>query len=606
MADSTTMPTLAYFQWARPDAPNPKLAAPIDSDDTTLVFTSAPEDEDGNVITTAFLMGIKNSDSYVETIYVPVGALSVDGLTATGVVRGIDISGIDYTTGNSNFASSFDQDSPVFCNVTAVAASIMRDLLQGTNQMATGGTSFTIGTEPGASGETVTLYRTTTAGVRKGFFRWESGTGKTQYSDDGTTWVDNDDNTAGNLSLVSANDTTAGYLNGKLVAGANITLTENNDGGNETLTIAASSANPTVTTHATYTPAYLTGGNAPETNVAIWDSVSDGEFAITIDGVAREITGLDFTTPVTSMAEVAAVIQAGIRAVTGSTETCTWSGTEFVISSVDTTASSAITKTSTVAAPAGTDISGAGAGAYMDCDAGSTAAVTDKVLDPTADAGKVPALNANGNVDTDLLQEVIPTGGYTAKGEIVAGTAADTPGLLSVGSNGQVLVADSGESTGLNWATISKGEIVHSDFTQVVTTNSGADITLISYTVPANALGTSNAYRIVAFCSDIDGAGGGDTAYKLKYGSTVVATGTASGVNDQGKVEGYIQAAGGTGAQEGMVCGSAGGSSGFGVGAGTAAEDSTGALTLSLIINHVSTSGDVTFDGGYVEFIPGS
>ncbi len=39
---------------------------------------------------------------------------------------------------------------------------------------------------------------------------------------------------------VSSNDTTPGYLNGKLVGGANVTLTENNDGGNETLTIAAS------------------------------------------------------------------------------------------------------------------------------------------------------------------------------------------------------------------------------------------------------------------------------------------------------------------------------------------------------------------------------
>lgn len=39
---------------------------------------------------------------------------------------------------------------------------------------------------------------------------------------------------------VSSNDTTAGYLNGKLLAGTGITLTENNNGGNETLTIAAS------------------------------------------------------------------------------------------------------------------------------------------------------------------------------------------------------------------------------------------------------------------------------------------------------------------------------------------------------------------------------
>ena len=38
-------------------------------------------------------------------------------------------------------------------------------------------------------------------------------------------------------SKVSANDTTAGYLNGKLIAGVGIDLTENNDGGNETLSI---------------------------------------------------------------------------------------------------------------------------------------------------------------------------------------------------------------------------------------------------------------------------------------------------------------------------------------------------------------------------------
>ena len=41
---------------------------------------------------------------------------------------------------------------------------------------------------------------------------------------------------------VSANDTTPGFLNGKLVAGTNVSLTEGNDGGNETLTIAASGA----------------------------------------------------------------------------------------------------------------------------------------------------------------------------------------------------------------------------------------------------------------------------------------------------------------------------------------------------------------------------
>ncbi len=39
---------------------------------------------------------------------------------------------------------------------------------------------------------------------------------------------------------VSENDTTAGYLNGKLVAGTGISFTEGSDGGNETLTVANS------------------------------------------------------------------------------------------------------------------------------------------------------------------------------------------------------------------------------------------------------------------------------------------------------------------------------------------------------------------------------
>lgn len=44
-----------------------------------------------------------------------------------------------------------------------------------------------------------------------------------------------------------------------------------------------------------------------------------------------------------------------------------------------------------------------------------------------------------------------------AKGDIFAATAADTVTRLAVGSNGQVLTAASGQSTGLEWATPSSG-----------------------------------------------------------------------------------------------------------------------------------------------------
>jgi hypothetical protein len=55
----------------------------------------------------------------------------------------------------------------------------------------------------------------------------------------GTTFVDLANAATDEKTKVSSNDTTPGFLNGKLVAGANVTLTENNDGGNETLTISA-------------------------------------------------------------------------------------------------------------------------------------------------------------------------------------------------------------------------------------------------------------------------------------------------------------------------------------------------------------------------------
>ena len=45
--------------------------------------------------------------------------------------------------------------------------------------------------------------------------------------------------------LVSSNDSTAGYLNGKLVAGTGISFTENNNGSDETLTITNTGEDPT-------------------------------------------------------------------------------------------------------------------------------------------------------------------------------------------------------------------------------------------------------------------------------------------------------------------------------------------------------------------------
>jgi hypothetical protein len=78
--------------------------------------------------------------------------------------------------------------------------------------------------------------------------------------------------------------------------------------------------------------------------------------------------------------------------------------------------------------------------------------------------GQVLAKNSNANMDfvwvaqddSNAIQNAI----VDAKGDLIAATANDTPARLAVGTNGQVLTADSTAATGLAWATPSSSGIV--------------------------------------------------------------------------------------------------------------------------------------------------
>lgn len=72
---------------------------------------------------------------------------------------------------------------------------------------------------------------------------------------------------------------------------------------------------------------------------------------------------------------------------------------------------------------------------------------------------QVLAKNSNTDMDFKWVADAsgIPATIIDAKGDLIAGTAADTAARLAVGTNGQVLTADSAEATGLKWASAASG-----------------------------------------------------------------------------------------------------------------------------------------------------
>jgi len=107
--------------------------------------------------------------------------------------------------------------STVIANIATVAANVA-----GVNSFAA---RYRVGSsDPTSDLDEGDLFYNTTSNVVKFY--------------NGSAWVAISADTD-SLVKVSSNDTTAGFLNGKLVAGTAITFVENNNGGNETLTINA-------------------------------------------------------------------------------------------------------------------------------------------------------------------------------------------------------------------------------------------------------------------------------------------------------------------------------------------------------------------------------
>ena len=117
-----------------------------------------------------------------------------------------------------------------------------------------------------------------------------------------------------------------------------------------------------------------------------------------------------------------------------------------------------------------------------------------------------------------------------AKGDLIVGTAADTVSRLAVGTDGQVLTADSGEATGLKFATPASGGM-----TLISTTSlSGASTTITS--IPGTYKNLQLVIRDLLPATDTAGLNmrlnGDSTANRYTVSAWGQATNTALAFDD--------------------------------------------------------------------------
>lgn len=196
----------------------------------------------------------------------------------------------------------------------------------------------------------------------------------------------------------------------------------------------------------------------------------------------------------------------------------------------------------------------------------------------------------------------------TTKGDLYTWTT--TNARLPVGSNGQTLISDSTQTTGLRWGTLGASNKISINTTTITFSGGGV------YTIPivAGTLGTNNAIHFKLLINSINLNSGDTITMSIKYGATTIISGVINQIGGGSSIssgtasaEGYIVANGATNSQIGYLnffsrVNTNAGNLSLSGGIGSATEDST--LSKNLVITLSRTSGgDGSIGGVIVELI---
>jgi hypothetical protein len=133
--------------------------------------------------------------------------------------------------------------------------------------------------------------------------------------------------------------------------------------------------------------------------------------------------------------------------------------------------------------------------------------------------------------DSNAIQNAI----VDAKGDLIAATAADTPARLAVGTNGQILTADSTAATGIKWAAAPTGKIlqvVSATKTDTFTTTSTSFVDVTGYSASITPTSATSTILVLYNLSGMS-TDGALSHSRLLRGSTVINVGAAAGSRNQ-------------------------------------------------------------------------